>query len=103
MQGSALVFGATGGIGRLIVRHLAEHGWKVTAAARSLAVEEAGVLPVLADVADASQVTLAFDRHAAAWSSVPDAVVNAAALQGPIGHLLGSRWGMNGREPWTSI
>lgn len=94
MKTSALVFGATGGIGQLIVRHLSGQGLDVTAAARSAVPQDAGIYSIAADVADAVQVARAFDLHLEKWGSVPEAVVNAAALQGPIGPF----WEIDGQE-----
>lgn len=77
--GTALVTGASSGIGRAVATALAREGWRVLALARNrLALEslaaETGAIPVVADLAD----------PAAAWRSVGDepvdVLVNNAGL-----------------------
>ncbi len=87
---SAIVFGASRGIGRMIASHFDERGWSVTRASRS------GAPP--ADVADEAAVRRVFANHQTAFGSAPDAVVNTAALQGPIGPA----WTLDSNE-WAEV
>ena len=84
MDRTALVFGGTGGIGRMVAAHLAECGFGVTVAARSPG-QDRSVFAISADIAERAQVVGAFDRHCEKWGTEASVVVNAAAIQGPIG------------------
>ena len=99
MRKTVLIFGATGGIGQLLVNHFVSRGMAVTAAARSSVVATDDVIFAQADVSEVVQVAEAFDRHQAEWGSAPDVVINAAALQGPIG----SYWDVDDRDWATTI
>jgi NAD(P)-dependent dehydrogenase (short-subunit alcohol dehydrogenase family) len=92
--GSVLLFGATGGIGRILVRHFADRERVVTAVSRSVAGEPSGgqtgaarLFCLQADIGSADQVVAAFAAHERQWGEAPDVVVNAAALQAPIGNF----------------
>ena len=91
VEQSVLVFGATGGIGQILVRHFVGRNQQVTAVSRSAPgslLAPAGaerLLRLQADIGDASQVAAMFAEHERQWGSSPAIVVNAAALQEPIG------------------
>jgi len=83
----ALVTGASSGIGRAIVKRLAEAGLKVAGCARRADRLEAlrnelgsgDFLPVIADLRDEAQISSLFARVRAEWSGV-DVLVNSAGL-----------------------
>jgi NAD(P)-dependent dehydrogenase (short-subunit alcohol dehydrogenase family) len=87
---TALVTGASQGIGRHISIVLAEHGADVTLGARSdgiyeteaLIGDDAGTLPVELDVTDKSSVIDAVDATVAEFGSL-DVLVNNAGIGGP--------------------
>lgn len=91
---SVLIFGGTGGIGRVVAKAFATSGFGVTVAARRSSRLEGAVralspLPVsgcIADIADCDQVAAARDFHLDRFQHL-DVIVNAAAIQGPIGEV----------------
>jgi NAD(P)-dependent dehydrogenase (short-subunit alcohol dehydrogenase family) len=92
---TALLTGASSGIGRACVERLSDRGWRVLAGARSAADREAlagvrGVEPIELDVTDAAQIEAAA-AHAAGRL---DALVNNAgiAVIGPIEALPLDEW-----------
>jgi len=64
-QGSAVVTGATSGVGRVLALHLASQGMRVVGLGRDTAalakLQERGVLAIQADVRDAGELRHAFD------------------------------------------
>ncbi len=97
MEASVLIFGGSRGIGRIIAGHFAEKKYLVSAASRSIsgleylrrALPERGVSvnTIVADVCVEGQVRDAFEWHKSFCGRSPDVVINAAAIQGPIGPL----------------
>lgn len=80
---TALVTGASSGIGREVVRQLAASGWTVYAAARradrlQLLVEEAGVIAVPLDVTDKDAVATAAQHILGETGGQLNALVNIA-------------------------
>src|SRR5688572_23359999 len=95
LQRSAVVTGASGGIGRATALHLARDGWTVFAAARrvdalnALALEApvGTVIPVAMDVTDESSVRAAADEiFRQTGPDGPTALVNNAgySISGPL-------------------
>ncbi|MBI1872344.1 MAG: SDR family oxidoreductase, partial [Acidobacteria bacterium] len=95
MAASVIVFGGSRGVGKLLTRHALDKGWPASVAARTAqglqAVrEEFGdardrLNTTQADVAKEDDVRRAFQSHEAAFGTAPSIVINAAAVQGPIG------------------
>lgn len=92
-QPAALVTGGAQGIGKGVVRHLAEHGWRVAFldadadAGRETAAEFAGIgapLFLHADVADEAQVRAAIGTTTGTFGRL-DGLVNNAGIGGPWG------------------
>ena len=93
---SALVTGASRGIGRAVAQHLAERGYALTITARSADALEAAaaelraagapeVLVVPADAADRAAVGSVVDAHEARYGSMDVLVVNAGVgTSGPL-------------------
>ncbi|NNF13042.1 MAG: SDR family oxidoreductase [Gemmatimonadetes bacterium] len=85
---TALVTGASRGIGREIARRMADEGARVFALARSrdalddLAAEASGVHPVQCDLTDDASTWLALDELVESEGGPPDVVVNAAGVFG---------------------
>ena len=90
-RGTALVTGASSGIGAAVALALVQQGWKVICAARRMdkvsavasSLGESG-LPIELDVADAVSVTSLMDRLPEGWRTI-DLLVNNA------GHDVGGR------------
>lgn len=88
---TAFVTGASGGLGRVIARTLADYGANVTLAARSdgiyetaaLVDDDARTLPVETDVTDESSVDAAVAETVDAFGGL-DCVVNNAGVAGPV-------------------
>lgn len=102
---SAIVFGGARGIGRAVAEAFVLDNFRVTVAARTGeqvegAVEYLGAgrtaRGFIADVAEFRRVREVIDAHVR-WAGSPDAVVNTAAVQGPVGYL----W-QNEPEQWRS-
>ena len=88
-RGIAFVTGASEGIGRVIASHLAQCGYHVGAAARSVdkletLAEETGVLPVPLDVTDEISVNAAVNLVEQRFGTI-DLLVNNAGLSGHSG------------------
>jgi NADP-dependent 3-hydroxy acid dehydrogenase YdfG len=84
---TALVTGASRGIGRAVAEALADEGVSVWAMARSedaLAelARETGAQPIVADLVDDTATWLALDQMTDTLGAVPDIVVNAAGVFG---------------------
>jgi len=83
---TALVTGASRGIGRRVAEALADEGVRVWALARSedalAELRELGVEPIVVDLADDTATWLALDQMADSIGSSPDIVVNAAGVFG---------------------
>jgi NADP-dependent 3-hydroxy acid dehydrogenase YdfG len=84
---TALVTGASRGIGLEVARELASHGMRVAMLARSSAALEARAaelgglaLPVTCDVSDAASVRAMAERLTAEFGGPPDVIVNNAGL-----------------------
>lgn len=95
MKKSVLIFGGTRGIGRMISDHFINAGIEITIAARKaqdlLEIEQlhqntcTKVNISLADVSNEEQVSASFSKHRETFGHHPNIVINAAAVQGPIG------------------
>ena len=97
-KGSALVTGATSGVGRVVALHLASQGMRVAGLGRDTAalaeLENSGVLAIQADVRDAGALRRAFDR-AESEHGPADLVIacaGAAAALGPAVELDADAW-----------
>lgn len=84
---TALVTGASRGIGLEVVRHLTSHGFRVAMVARSSSALEARAaelgalaLPLTCDVSDEAAVRAMADRVSAEFGGPPDVIVNNAGL-----------------------
>jgi len=92
-QKSAVIFGGTRGIGRVIAEHFVTDGYQVTIVARTntqvaeaarILSEKGSAMGIVADVSEPREVREAIDRHMQAYTCL-DAVVMASGIQGPIG------------------
>jgi NAD(P)-dependent dehydrogenase (short-subunit alcohol dehydrogenase family) len=75
MTKTALITGATGGLGKATSQHLLDHGWQVVVAdfdreALSVLEGQKGVIPVFIDVTDTSSVEAASAQvsQSTAWT-----------------------------------
>jgi len=79
MSTHALIFGASGGIGRALTQRLLEHGWRVTVAGRALPRLPEGpadrLFPVEADACHGDGAAMAFVAAQDAFGP-PDAIFN---------------------------
>ena len=86
---TALVFGATGSIGQMLVQHFIAQGMRLSAVSQSATAagqtDDQNLFWCQADISEAEQVQAVFAAHMEKWGRPPDLVVNAAALQEPIG------------------
>jgi NAD(P)-dependent dehydrogenase (short-subunit alcohol dehydrogenase family) len=77
VEGSVVVTGAAGGLGRAVARRLSEDGWRVVAPVRGEPAEaQAGILTVQADLTNATDVGGAIAVAAADPTAPLRAVVN---------------------------
>lgn len=97
MAESILIIGGTRGIGRLLADHFIHKQDEVTIAARSqrdlqdrekaYREQKVQVHTSVTDITSSDQVERCFDSHYSAWGRMPSVVINAAAIQGPIGPI----------------
>ena len=107
MMNSVLVFGGSRGIGKIVALHFIGKGCRVSAASknsrnleelkREVKDRKGSVNTITADIGNEEQVKSAFEAHKDIFGGYPDVVVNAAAIQGPIGRL----WELSSDE-WTN-
>ena len=92
---SVLIFGGTKGIGHIIAEHCASNCSGVTIVARNnvdLSVTQRNltakknIVNISADITSELQVDKVFLHHEEAFGGPPKLVINAAAIQGPIGY-----------------
>jgi len=97
-QGSAVVTGATSGVGRVLALHLASEGMRVTGLGRDTAalaeLTDGGVLAIQADVRDAGGLRRAFDQAESERGPVELVIACAgvAAALGPVVELDADAW-----------
>jgi NAD(P)-dependent dehydrogenase (short-subunit alcohol dehydrogenase family) len=92
---SAIVFGGSRGIGKIISEYLASKGYRVTISGRDRRVlntvrqdalkQKLRINIVKADITDEREVNKVFESHNSRWHKYPNIVINCAAVQGPIG------------------
>jgi 3-oxoacyl-[acyl-carrier protein] reductase len=87
---SAIIFGGSRGIGWLISEYLIEQGYKVSIVSRQASREnihpaENTVQILQTDITNETMVKACFDQHLSHFNYEPELVINAAAIQGPIG------------------
>lgn len=86
---SAIVFGGSRGIGNIIANFLLDKEYKVTIASRSIAdllnKKKDNMELIEVNISDEVKVKSCFESHIQKFKSEPDLVINAAAVQGPIG------------------
>ncbi|MBF0361693.1 MAG: SDR family oxidoreductase [Oligoflexia bacterium] len=76
---TAIIFGGAGGIGKILSEHLANtKGYGVSVVSRNEA-------DIIADITNEDAVKNAFALHRERFKEVPSVVINAAAIQKPIG------------------
>lgn len=95
MKKSVLIFGGTRGIGRMLSEHYIKHKNNVTVVARSsndlddlqnkLKYPGQKINTVVADIDNEEQIANSFACHLKMFNNPPEIVINAAAIQGPIG------------------
>jgi len=92
---SIIIFGGSRGIGKIIAEYLISGGHEVSVASRNyqtlhkfkkdISTRNLLVHVVAADITCQKDVTKVFQSHIRKWHKIPDAVINCAAIQGPIG------------------
>jgi len=97
MNDSALIFGGSRGIGKIIARHFTATNRRISAASRNLrhleelkqeSREQKQIVNIVeADIGNEEQVKSAFESHKSFFGDYPGVVINTAAIQGPIGCL----------------
>lgn len=85
MKKTALITGATGGLGLALTHHLVRHGWQVIAADRDTAALEAlknqnGITPIYLDVTKTESVELALSEIRQLQVERLEAVINFAGI-----------------------
>ena len=83
MTGTALVTGASRGIGREVARTLASEGWRVLSGVRDPDTAFPGTEPEVLDVADARAIEALADRLRARNERLDALVNNAGVYRGP--------------------
>ncbi len=93
---SVIIFGGSRGIGRMIAEYLISKGHEVSVAGRNrdtlkkfkhgITRQKLDVNIIQADVTNEQDVAKVFRSHRNKWHQGPDAVINCAATQGPIGN-----------------
>ena len=87
---TALIIGAGGGIGSVIVKSFIEIDYHVTACVRDKSLTEnqlKGINYVDVDITDEISIKKVFKSHILVFNSSPDVVINAAGVQGDISPL----------------
>jgi NAD(P)-dependent dehydrogenase (short-subunit alcohol dehydrogenase family) len=93
---SIIIFGGSGGIGRIIAEHFITEGHEISIADKNkktllklkgnFSLKNLDINILSADITSERDVTRVFKSHYAKWQNIPDAVINCAAVQGPIGN-----------------
>jgi len=91
-----IIFGGTKGIGYRLAAYYNKHRFKVSVAGRHPVCEgpSAGMNIIKADIVNEGDVEAVFKGHLKRWGQAPHAVINCAAIQGPIGNS----WEISAKE-----